>query len=88
MSERIGVDAVRATLLELAGLQGWEGVRIKPGETAGGTERMWRTFAVTANEATLRHALDVAWDLWVETELSPAWQKAAWRWFREPVSIR
>lgn len=81
---------VRADLLEMAEGMGWTLLPFKPGERAGGTEQMWRTFTATARPEVLRLAINAAWDAWVETELSPAWQRASdrwWRRFRAPLDL-
>jgi hypothetical protein len=81
---RIGVDdvtAVRSELLTLAELRRWEALPIKWNEDVGGSEETWRFFMATADAGELRTALDAAWDRWVETGLTPAWQAASERWY-------
>jgi hypothetical protein len=80
-----GVADIRADLLEMAELQHWEVLPFAPDESAGGSEEMWRTFTATAPDDTLRLALDAAWDQWVETSLTPAWEKVATRWYARLV---
>jgi hypothetical protein len=57
----------RDDLLALAELRGWEALPFKPGESAGGSEPMWRTFAETARGETLRSALAAVWERWRDT---------------------
>jgi hypothetical protein len=81
---RAGLDdatAVRAELLTLAELRNWEALPISASEDVGGSEETWRSFMATADAGELRTALDAAWDRWVETGLTPAWQAASERWY-------
>jgi len=57
----------RHDLLAIAELRGWEALSFKPGESAGGTEQMWRTFAESAAGETLRLVLAAVWERWGET---------------------
>jgi hypothetical protein len=54
-------------LLALAEMRGWEALPFKPGESAGGTEQMWRTFAGWVHGERLRLVLAAVWERWGST---------------------
>jgi len=57
----------RDDLLALAEQRGWEALPFKRGESAGGTEPMWRTFAESARGKTLQLVLAAVWERWRDT---------------------
>ena len=66
----------RALLLALAERYDWRSLPLKPGISAGGTERMWRTFTRHADAQMLTLATQMAPRVWSDApiiaDLSPA----------------